>query len=100
MARQFNFNKRIVFKKQDEEGNYYDVCEAWADIRTLSSKQMLEAKAVQAKITHEIHIRYRPGIDRSLTVFLGNKELKIITPPIDIDGKRKIIRFTCREMGL
>ncbi len=68
----------------------------WAEVKSLSGRELWQAQQMQAEASHTVTIRWRPGIDRTMRVnFKG--QLLYIDAAIDPDGLRLMIVLYCRE---
>lgn len=63
-------NRRITIQERIETQNdmgevvwtWVDVCTVWAEIAAVGGREFFAAQQVQSSVTHNILIRYRPGI--------------------------------------
>ena len=79
--------------------------EVWGRVRALSGQERLVAAQVTPEATHEIVIRYMPGITARMRITQAAtdaydetaRSYEIIAPPEDIDGKHRYLRLVVRE---
>lgn len=90
------FNRKITFKKQNNDGTYIEICEAWANIKTLSANQFIQAKAVNIDYTNEFQIRYR-DLNNATHIYFNNRYFSIITK-INVDEKNLVLRILANEV--
>ena len=57
-----------------------DVATVWANIRPLSSRELIAAQAVQAATSHMITIRYRPGIVAAMRAVYNSRIFNLSAP--------------------
>lgn len=99
-------NKRVgIFRpagpdETDEYGEPLDVpikvCDVWAAIEPLQGQDRYVARQEHAEVTTRVRIRYRTGIDRTMTAKYGEQEfeiLYIIHPQL----ARKELQLMCKE---
>ncbi|WMT42846.1 phage head closure protein [Paenibacillus sp. D2_2] len=73
-----------------------DVCEVWAAIEPLQGKEFIAAMQENAEVTTRIRIRYRTGIDRTMTVKYGEHEFEILYI-IHPQFAKKELQLMCKE---
>ncbi|MNW47881.1 Phage head-tail joining protein [compost metagenome] len=87
-------------EEADEYGEPLDepvkVCDRWASIEPLQGQDRYVAQQEHAEVTTRVRIRYRTGIDRTMTIKYGEQEfeiLYIIHPRLS----RKELHLMCKE---
>lgn len=69
--------------------------QAWAQVRALRGNELFKAQQVQSSCTHEVLMRYRPGLDATMRVNFRGQILNILgLPP---DEKNESLRLLCVE---
>ena len=71
---------------------------AWAAFRTLSGAERIAAQQVNATQTHEIKIRYRPGVKPDYRLVMGLRIFDI-KDARNIDEANKEIWMRCTEVA-
>lgn len=75
-----------------------DFATVWAQVEDLSGREFFAAAQVNSEIKTRVRIRYMEGIKPTMRILHGTRTLEIISPPIDPDGKRRILELLCREV--
>jgi SPP1 family predicted phage head-tail adaptor len=57
-----------------------DVMTVWASIEPLSSRELMAAQAVQSETTHQIRIRYMPGITADMRAVYNGRYFNLARP--------------------
>lgn len=73
-----------------------EVCKVWAAIEPLQGKEFMAAMQENAEVTTRIRIRYRPGIDRTMTVKCGEYTFEILYI-IHPQFAKKELQLMCKE---
>jgi SPP1 family predicted phage head-tail adaptor len=103
-------NKRVAIKRPrgpddpppvvDEYGQPIDnpitVATVWAGIEPLRGQEFFAAKAVNAEVTTRIPIRWRPGIDRTMSVHYKDVEFEILYI-IHPEFAERELQLMCKE---
>lgn len=76
---------------------WVDLLTCWAEITPLSGRELMAAQAMQAETTHEIVIRYRPGITAAMRVLYQGRIFEIKAPPIDESTLHRRLTLLCAE---
>lgn len=66
---------------------------AWAQVRALTTRQWFAALQVQTEITHQVLIRWRPGVQPGWRIVWRGLLLDIVGEPIPV-GAREWLRIT------
>ena len=69
----------------------------WADIRPLSGFESLMAMQKDARITHDIIMRYRTDLKASDRIFYKDRIFDIIQAPINYEEKSVWLVIRCEE---
>ncbi len=72
------------------------IARTWANVQTLSGRELAYAQQMAAEVTHLVTIRWRPGVDRLQVVEFGAARLNI-DAAIDPDSLRVQLKLYCRE---
>lgn len=78
----------------EEVKSWTDVATVWAEIRPLSARELINAKAAMAQVTKRITIRYRAGLLPSMRI-LHNGTVYQITEIIDANLAHVSLEFLC-----
>ncbi len=68
----------------------------WARVETLKGREVLKLEKINSELPYKITIRYRKGIHSAMVLKYEERELEIISPPIEI-GRRKYLELMCVE---
>jgi SPP1 family predicted phage head-tail adaptor len=74
------------------------VADVWAAVRSVGGRERVEADRLAGRITHEIRIRWRDGVDATQRFRLGAR-LFLIHAARDPDARRRVLLCTCEEVG-
>ena len=70
--------------------------EVWAEVKTLSGRELEKARTLSASVTHTIHIRYLPGVIETYRVLWGTRILAI-NAIVDPENRRFEQFLYCTE---
>lgn len=70
----------------------------WAKVLTLAGRKIEQARAVVALATHEVTIRYRPGVTPHMQVFLAGGRTLNIEHVNDVESAHVALILTCVEV--
>jgi len=73
-----------------------NVAEVWASIEPLSGREYWAAAQAQSSVTHRVTIRYREGINQTMRVLFGTREL-YIESIIDPREAHRFLELVCVE---
>lgn len=96
--------KRLTIQQrsaaQDSYGQplttWTDVATVWGAVEPLSGRELMAAEAVQAEVTHQVVIRYRPGISAKMRIAYGAR-LFDIQNVLDENERHRILTLLCLE---
>ncbi len=77
-------------------GDPITVATVWAAVEPLRGREYFAAAAEHAEVTTRIRIRWRPGIDRTMTVRCDGAEFEILHI-IDPGFAHKELQLMCKE---
>lgn len=69
----------------------------WARVRPLNGRELLSANQIQAETTHEVTMRYRPGLTSAHRLLFGTRILHIAAPPANVDERGIELVMLCKE---
>jgi len=75
-----------------------DVATVWASIEPLRSGAFWQAQQTQAKTTHTIVIRYRPGITTDYRIAFGSRHFQIDAIQNPSESNRYLLLY-CTELS-
>ena len=88
---------------EDEGGGF---TESWVEVATLSADlrpigggEAVEADRLAGRITHEIALRYRPGVVPAMRFRKGARLFHILSV-IDVDERKRWLKCSCEEREL
>lgn len=71
--------------------------DTWAAIWPVSAKEARENMRIESNVTHNIRIRYRPGIKAAMIVVFGTRTFEIKGPPINVEERNIKLDLVCNE---
>ena len=99
-------NKKLTIAElqliENETGGYADEPQpvekfrVWGNIKPLSGRRYWEAQSDNAKITHEVRVRFNREITRELIVIYQDREL-VIEHVINVEEANKELILHCYE---
>ena len=75
------------------------VATLWASIQPGSGNEVFAGDRLTGRITHEIRIRYRPGVTPDMR-FRDNSRVFHILAAVELDERRRWLRCLCEERDL
>jgi SPP1 family predicted phage head-tail adaptor len=75
------------------------IADVWGAVVPLSGSESLEADGLKGRVTHQISIRYRPGISPEMRFVLGTRRFDI-RAVVDRDEHRRFLRCLVEEQVL
>ena len=105
-------NKRVTFQRfvgdadlvgdyhYFDDANWEDVFTAWAQVRTISSREFYAAGQEQDEVTHNIKLRYRVWTHNAVCMRAkcGSQIFRLVSPPLDLDGDRRYQQIKAAEL--
>lgn len=73
-----------------------------AAVSQLSGRELDWAQQIDARVTHQARIRYRPDVKAGMTVVhhdgrTGDRTYEIVSPPKEMDNVHRQLQLLCRE---
>jgi SPP1 family predicted phage head-tail adaptor len=75
--------------------DWADFAQVWAEAQPLRGQELIAAQQAQSSITTRFRIRYRADLDETMRVTWDGRTYGIAAPPIDVDGRRKVLELMC-----
>lgn len=69
----------------------------WANVTGIGGREFYEAKRLNPEISHQVEIRYRPGIVGGMRFMHGDAAFRIVSP-VDPDGRGRSLLIMCTEL--
>lgn len=99
-------NRRITFLCSTTGYNTYnEPVETWVDafgvnaaVITTGGKEFYAAQKLNAETEAVFNVRYRGGINTRMRIRWGNRIFEIIPPVNDMDGKRRELLISAKEV--
>lgn len=79
--------------------NWATVAQIWGRIRPTGGTELVDAGGLSGRVTHEITIRYRTGVEPAMRITSGSRRFEIVAV-IDIDERRRWLKCLCMERDL
>lgn len=76
---------------------WVDVVKCRAGIYPVSGREFFTAEAIQGDVTHQIFLRYYPGVQRNMRVEFNERYFHI-TSVINFQEMNKEIQLMCKEL--
>ena len=80
-----------IQREEDEGGGFtetwVEVAELWADLRPAAGGESVESDRLTGRVTHEVSLRYRPGVQPAMRFRKGTRLFHILAV-IDVDTHR------------
>lgn len=97
-------NRRIQIQVRSQSSDDYaqqlvswsTVITCWARIRQLGGRELVTAQTIKAESTHEIEIRYRPGITAEHRIVYQGRVFNILNTT-DPDTSHTSLLISCSE---
>lgn len=70
----------------------------WAEIRALTARERIQAMQTTADVSHEVTLRYVPGVTAAMSVEHEGRTFEIIAQPIDPDERHELLKLLCLEL--
>lgn len=86
---------RNQFKEEVREWQPY--AKRWADVRPLGGKEFWAAQQVIDDLTHEVRLRFMPGINAKDRVVFAGRVFDIVAPPVNVGERNRELVLMCRE---
>lgn len=68
----------------------------WAEVRPLQGRERWAVQQVNAEVTHEVRMRYFPGLQATMRIKHKGRVLTILAP-INTDERNKELVLPCKE---
>lgn len=94
---------RYFAAERNERGDIINVseverCRIWAQVYPLTAKISDSTPERSNKINYRVTIRRRNDIKPDDEIVWRGRRLKLLSPPYDVDGKKKFTAFNCEEV--
>lgn len=80
----------------EETLSWSDYATVRASVEPMSGREYWNSKQVQSEITHEIRIRYYPGVTSEMRVSWGNRVFEIESV-INVNERNREMILMCKE---
>ena len=100
LNRQVIIQKRTVTQNSygEETKTYSTLATVWANIQIGSGREFFGAQKVNSELSGIIKIRYKEGLTSDMRVVYNGTTYDLVSPPIDIDDRRRFIRLEVKEV--
>ncbi|MGH6737325.1 MAG: phage head closure protein [Methyloceanibacter sp.] len=78
---------------------WVEVATVWAALRPSGGSEAVEADRLAGRVSHEVVLRYRPGVTPAMHFRLGARVFHILAA-IDVDERKTWLRCQCEERDL
>jgi len=90
-------------REGDEGGGFTEswvtVAELWADLRPSGGGEAVEADRLAGRVTHDVALRYRPGVQPSMRFRQGARLFHILSV-VDVEERKRWLTCLCEEREL
>ena len=76
---------------------WVDTLACWAEITRLGGRELIAAQAVAAEATHQVRMRYAPGLTAAMRIVYGSRIFAIAAPPDDVAERHREILILATE---
>jgi len=76
-----------------------ELAQVWALLRPLSGQERVESDAISGRVTHEVWLRHRDGVEHEMRFRLSNR-LFDIRAVLDIDERHRFLKCLAEERDL
>lgn len=80
----------------DVWANAQVIARAWAGIEPLRGREVLTAMKLEARITHRVTLRYRPGVTAAMRVCFRERHFNI-RAVINPEERNEMLELLCEE---
>lgn len=102
-----DLRQRLVLETADRVGDgaggaaetWVEVAQVWALVRPLSGQERVESDGISGRVSHEVWLRYRDGVEPEMRFRLGVR-LFDIRASIDVEERRRFLRCLVEERDL
>lgn len=88
-------------EERDEGGGVVErwerLCTRWADIHPIRGREVFQAQAIDARITHKVTMRYLPTLTASHRLVFAGRIFHMLTPPLNTGERGKETTCFCME---
>jgi len=92
-----------IERASDESGGFTEtratVATLWCDLRPLEGVETVEADRLAGRVSHEISLRYRPGVVPAMRLRKGTRVFHIVSV-INVDERNRWLKCLCEERDL
>jgi SPP1 family predicted phage head-tail adaptor len=92
-----------IERVSDESGGFTEtwttVATPWCDLRPLDGVETVEADRLAGRVSHEISLRYRPGVVPAMRFRKGTRVFHIVCV-INVDERNRWLKCLCEERDL
>jgi SPP1 family predicted phage head-tail adaptor len=92
-----------IERVSDESGGFTEtwapVATLWCDLRPLEGVETVEADRLAGRVSHEISLRYRPGVVPAMRFGKGTRVFHIVSV-INVDEQNRWLKCLCEERDL
>ncbi len=74
------------------------VAECWASVRPIGGDEKVASGAEVGISTHDVLMRYMPGIKSSMQIKWGDRVFEISAPPKNIKEESRFLLCSCKEL--
>ena len=95
---ELHYPVKVVNDFGEEEWGYALMARVWARVSPLSGSERLEAMELEAKVDHEVEIRYREGVTAQSRVVFGDRVFGV-QAVINPDHRDRRLLLMCEEVA-
>jgi SPP1 family predicted phage head-tail adaptor len=72
------------------------VAQVWGEINPLAGRELELAQAINAEVTHQVTLRYRPGVTVAHRLVYQGRIFNI-TNVLDVETRHRTLELACSE---
>lgn len=80
----------------EEEQTWTTIAQLWAGVKPLSGRELWNAQQVQPDVTHEVSMRFYPGVTPKMRIKFRTRILNIVSA-VNVDENDTELRLVCVE---
>lgn len=95
---------RVTIKKYTESKgstgqvlkSYTDSTTRWAQVKPLTTREILQAQQINSEITHEVWLRYPLDVTPKDQIAFGERTFEILGV-VNVDEENRFVKVLCKE---
>lgn len=99
LRHRITLERETVTKNQfgEEVPEWAPYATRWAEVRPQGGKEFWAAQQVIDDLSHEVRLRYMPGIQAKDRLIYDGRVFDIVSPPVNVGERDRELVLMCRE---